>query len=148
MNRDEYLADRLDTQISWYDSKSTNCKRRYLWSRGIEITCAAFIPFIAGLGNDIFYGRYFIGLLGILVALAAGSASLFRFQENWVAYRTVAETLKHQKHLFLTDSPPYDDGRAFTRLVQCVEGLISRENSQWAAYTKSSDEKDEVHKLE
>lgn len=51
-----------------------------------------------------------------------------------MAYRTTAESLKQHKFLFETKTAPYDDSKRFGLLVQNVEGLISREHSDWTKY--------------
>jgi hypothetical protein len=38
-----------------------------------------------------------IDLLGATVAVAAGMAALLKFQEQWLKYRTTAESLKKEK---------------------------------------------------
>ena len=76
--------------------------------------------------------------MGVTVALIAGLITLYRFQELWIEYRTTAETLKHEKYLYLTQSTPYDGERAFNLLVNRVEGLISRQNSGWAQTTRDT----------
>jgi len=50
--------------------------------------------------------------------------------------------LKKEKFLFQTAVDPYDGADAFRVLVQRVEGLVSKENTNWAQYmTKKEDEK-------
>lgn len=139
MNEEEYIEKRINDQIHWYSGKSQTNQKKYKRFQIIEIGCAAIIPFFAGLGEVIPCHQIIIGVLGIIIAISAGISALNKYQENWIAYRTTAETLKHEKYLFLTKCKPYDDNDAFQRLVQRVEELISKENSQWSRYTKKED---------
>jgi hypothetical protein len=53
-------------------------------------------------------------------------------QEHWIEYRATAESLRKEKFLFLTQTEPYDKDAAFHLLVQRVEALLSKENTDWA----------------
>ena len=57
--------------------------------------------------------------------------SIFQFRELWTEYRTNAESLKHEKYLYLSSSNPYDREDKFKLLVERVEKLISIEHSRW-----------------
>lgn len=140
MDEKEYLSDRLEDQIRWYSKKSQDNQKYYKRLRLVEIICAALIPFLAGMSDKIFYLKWIIGVLGVVIAISAGASSLCKFQENWIQYRTTAGTLKHEKYRYLTQAPPYNEvGRDnLTELVERVESLISQENTQWASYTKKS----------
>ena len=141
MGEDEYLENRLDHQIKWYSTKSSDNQKYYKNLRTIEIVCAAIIPFMAGLGSIISCNEYIMGFLGVVIAVCAGVTALNKYQENWITYRTTCETLKHEKYLYLTKSIPYDDESAFHNLVERVESLISKENTQWSRVSKGKDEK-------
>jgi hypothetical protein len=45
----------------------------------------------------------------VAVAAIAGLITLIKFQENWTEYRTVSETLKFEKFLFLSKAGPYKE---------------------------------------
>jgi len=101
-----------------------------------EIVAAAIIPLLSGM-NNLLYGNWIIGGLGMLIAISAATGSLFKYHENWIQYRATSEALKHEKYLFLGRSSPYDGDNAFQVLVQRVELLISKENSNWTVAVKS-----------
>lgn len=142
MDQNEYFTKRLEDQIKWYSTKSSCNKKWSLTLRIIEITCAAIIPFLAGIGEKIPYNAYIIGFCGIVISISAGLSALNKYQDNWIEYRTTSESLKHESYLFLTKTYPYDSENAFQQLVIRVESLISKENSQWSKYSKpKQDEK-------
>lgn len=138
MNEDEYIASRVDDQISWYDRKSQSAQCWFKWLRGIEIVAAAAIPLIAGFAADPFPVTLVVGLLGASIAVISAVISLNQFQENWTEYRTTCESLKHEKFLFLTKAEPYHEEKPYRLFVQRVESLISKENSAWSQYTQTS----------
>ena len=96
--------------------------------RVIEISAAAAIPFLTGFIKDETDPlKIVIGLLGLIVVIITGIVTLYKFQENWIEYRTTSETLKHEKFLYITTSEPYNVEEKFHLLVQRVENLISKE---------------------
>ncbi|MBQ4878206.1 DUF4231 domain-containing protein [Pseudoalteromonas luteoviolacea] len=136
MDKEQYLIERLEDQITWYDTKSKSNQRWFKSLRVIELVSAAIIPFIAGYSESVPYGTVVIGALGVVIAICAGLASLNKYQENWLMYRTTCETLRHEKYLFMTNTRPYDGDEAFNQFVTRVENLISKENTQWARSIK------------
>jgi len=136
MNEDEYFNDRLNDQIDWYDKKSQTNQKWFKRLRLLEIVAAAIIPFLAGIGTNVPYNSVIIGALGVIIAVSAGLSSLYKYHENWIEYRTTSETLKHEKYLYQAKCSPYDNDDAFCKLVQRVEGLISKENTQWSRYVE------------
>jgi hypothetical protein len=83
MTPEEYIKQRLEPQIKWYDGKSSANKFRFIASRGIEIVAAATIPFLVGYAS-VEWIPPVIGVLGIIIALCAGAASLLQLQEHWI----------------------------------------------------------------
>lgn len=77
-----------------------------------------------------------IGLIGVCLAVITGFIALFKFQENWIEYRTTLESLKHEKYLFLTKSPPYNIEDTLPLLVERVEAHISTEHNKWGLRVK------------
>lgn len=136
MNQDEYINNRVDNQIDWYDQKSGANQRWFRWLRLVEIVAAASIPLLAGYADSISEIKVVVGVLGLMVAAIAGILGLYQFQENWTGYRTTCEALKQEKYLFLTKTQPYDQGDSFALFVQRVENLISKEHSNWSQYTR------------
>ncbi len=143
MDESEYLENRLDDQIDWYDRKSTKNQKIYKILQLILIVSAASIPFISGYVKDCPDLSYVLGGIGVLIAAITGILSLYKFQETWTAYRTTCESLQHEKYLYLTKSNPYIGKNAFNLLVQRVEMLISKENSSWAEIMQKTEEQNE-----
>jgi len=130
----DYLDNRLEDQIRWYDKKSRNNQIWFKILRVTEIIFAALIPFFAGYFNDAFFIKILLGILGASVAIIASIIAVFNFQEHWIKYRTTCESLKKEKYLFLTQTEPYNKEDSFEILVKRVETLVSKENSDWSQY--------------
>ena len=134
MNQDEYINNRVDNQIDWYDRKSSTNQRWFRWLRIVEIVAAASIPLLVGYADTVAEFKVVVGVLGLMIAVIAGVLGLYQFQESWTGYRATCEALKQEKYLFLTKTQPYDQGDAFALFVQRVENLISKEHTTWAQY--------------
>jgi hypothetical protein len=128
---EEYIEQRLADQIGWYDRKSTTNQRWFKRLRFAEIVAAATIPFLSGFADNSFPIKIAIGALGVVVAVLASLLGLLHFQEHWIEYRAIVESLRREKFLFLTQTDPYDKDDAFHLLVQRVEALLSKENTEW-----------------
>jgi hypothetical protein len=50
---EEYIEQRVDDQISWYDRKSLTAQQWFKRLRGADIVCAAAIPVWPGLAASI-----------------------------------------------------------------------------------------------
>ena len=131
MGEEEYLSQRLEDQINYYDRQSQKNQRYYKRTKVIEIVSASLIPFLAGNMDNIPHVHWLIGILGLLIAVCEAFASLHKYQENWLQYRAIAEALGTEKFLFMTKTKPYADSRAFRRFVLRIEGMLAEENNQW-----------------
>ena len=136
MNQEEYLNDRLNNQLSWYDKKSVVCQKRFKLVRTLEIIFAALIPLLSVINDESDTTKIIIAGLGTAIVVIAGFNAMNKYQELWIGYRTTAETLKHHKFLFETQCTPYDKQDKFSKLVENVEAIVSRENSNWNILVK------------
>lgn len=144
MDENDYKEQRLEDQINWYDGKSMWNQKRYKNLRLFEIIAAASIPFMVGLvelSENINYIPELLKLLtalsGVLIAVVSGMQGICKYQENWMAYRTTCEMLKHEKFFYETGCGPYKDTKdKMCLLVSRVEELISKENTNWQNYMK------------
>lgn len=128
------VVDRLEDQISWYDRKSTSNQRTYKRIKMTEIIAAAVIPFLGALNTNLPHFGWWTGGLGVLITVLEGTLHLNQYQQNWTAYRSTCESLKHEKYVYLAKASPYAgvaDPRAL--LAERVESLVSQEHAKWAS---------------
>ena len=128
------VVDRLEDQISWYDRKSISNQRTYKRIKMTEIIAAAVLPFLGALNTKLPYLGWWTGGLGVLITVLEGTLHLNQYQQNWTAYRSTCESLKHEKYVFLAKASPYAgvaDPRAL--LAERVESLVSQEHAKWAS---------------
>src|SRR5882672_2119343 len=124
--------ERLEDQIGWYDRKSLFNQRMFKRIKVIEILAAALIPFLAAF--NLARVGWVTGGLGMLITVLEGMLHLNQYQQNWIAYRSTCESLKHEKYVYLGKASPYAnvaDPRAL--LAERIESLVSQEHAKWAS---------------
>ena len=138
MSEYRYLDKRLENQITWYSDKADHCQWVHKRMKAAEVILAAMVPFI--LATDIMYAKWIASFCGAAIAVLSGVHSLGKYHENWIEYRSVSETLKHEKYLYLTKSGAYSDSvGSYHRLVERVESIISHENINWSQVHRCDD---------
>ena len=142
---DKYVKERYLSEISWYDKKSM---RNQIWYRTLQwalIVLSASTPVVIALAqkaDSMPWVKHLSLVTSVLVAILATSLKTFKFEENWVNYRTTCETLKKEIHFFDAGIDEYKDSQDKEGLfVKRVEALISRENTLWLTTVK--EKKDE-----
>lgn len=126
------IVERLEDQIGWYDRKSIANQRVYKRIKIVEILAAAIIPFLAAF--QVPYVPLITGGLGVVITVLEGMLHLNQYQQNWVAYRSTCESLKHEKYTYLGKAAPYanvPDPHAL--LAERIESLISQEHAKWSS---------------
>jgi hypothetical protein len=136
LSTDDPIQKRLEDQLAWYSQKSRAARSAFKRIKVTEIVAAAVIPFLTGqITTQAWPGvSYLIGGLGVLITVLEGILHLNQYQENWTSYRNTAESLKHEKFMFLAKAGPYANAADLrVALAERVEALISQENTQWVA---------------
>jgi len=137
MNEEEYLKKRLNDQIAWYDQKSVCNQKWFKRLQVFQLAAAASIPVLVNYVTDSSgWIRLLVAFLGASIAIISGIIALYKLQENWLEYRTTCESLRHEKYLYLTKTEPYNTDDPLALLVNRIETLISKENTNWAQYMK------------
>ena len=133
MDINEYISTRLDPQIEWYDKKSVHAQRSYKQFQVAEIILAAFIPLLSGYTSLCDLIPIIIGFLGAIIVIIESITKLYKYHENWIQYRSTCEMLLYQKHLYLTQSFPYNpnDETIDNIFIKNVEEIMSAENRHW-----------------
>lgn len=139
MQANEYIKNRLDDQINWYDKKSATQKKWYYLSKLITLICTASIPVISVAFRHQSFTVVITASIAAIATVTEGILTLTKWHEKWIAYRSNAEALKHEKFSYLTSSGPYSDMSEEERLhtlVDRTENIISNENTNWASLGK------------
>jgi hypothetical protein len=126
---------RLEDQIGWYDRKSRTSQRRFKVLKGVQLAAAAALPVSAPFSVH----AAIPAALGAAIIVLEGFQQLNQYQQNWTAYRSTCEALKHEKYLYLGEAGPYADVEHRTPLLaDRIEGLISQEHAKWVSAREES----------
>jgi len=136
MTAQEYLEQRVDDQIQWFDRKSVTAQRVYKQIRYAEILFAATIPFLAGITTRHPVVPVITGLLGAVVVVLAAIQHLGQHHEHWLEYRATCEVLKQEKYRFLAGSGMYSGENPLALFVERVEGLLAKETAAWVRFAQ------------
>lgn len=130
---ENYISERLEPQIKWYDEKSISCNKNYKRLSIATLILTALIPVL------VVFADFFPILIKILIALSGSAAtviggiiSLCKYQDLWIKYRNTCETLKKELYLFRTQSGCYTNCKiSETIFISNCENIISSENDYW-----------------
>ena len=147
---EEYLHERLENQMNWYDRKSSLNQKKYKKFKKREFFIAASVPVLITLsqmgvfkaietpvlGTTTMLGidtvlSILATVLGVYLAILKNNMELEEFYKFWKEYRTMAESLQQERMLYLTRSEPYDEDDAYPLLVEKVESILNKETQKW-----------------
>jgi len=143
---EKYLKERYNPEIAWYDSKSVWNQKIYRCLQWTTIVLSAATPVLIAIDFAPGVPPYFKWIpvaTSTAVAILGSGLKTFKYQENWLNYRTICETLRKEIHLYRAKVDEYAVGADPQSLfVQRVESLISRENTLWLTTVQKQDEKE------
>jgi hypothetical protein len=126
------IMERLEDQIGWYDRKSMTNQRYFRRIKMVEIVAAAMIPLMSAFSFPRI--MWVTGGLGVLITVLEGMLHLNQYQQNWIAYRSTCESLKHEKYVYLGRAAPYASAAdPHALLAERIESLVSQEHAKWAS---------------
>ncbi len=137
MTEQDYITERVDGQIAWYNRKAGTNKTYHYWCKTIIMTFSAAIPVITLIHYDINLKDITLGTLGAIIAILTGMSALMSYQEKWTEYRESAEELLHEKMMFLTRTGLYSN-HGFDHFVARIEDILKGERSKWSLNAKKS----------
>jgi Protein of unknown function (DUF4231) len=134
MTPDQYVTDRVDDQIKWLSARGAGNQSWFMRLRAVELLLASCLPFLAAYADQLAWSKVVLGAIGVVIAVLAGILSLYKFQENWIEYRSTAEALKREKFLFLTGVGDYAGDQAFSAFVARIESVLGSESARWVEH--------------
>ena len=134
----EYIKERLDVQIEWYDKHACECKKYHDLLTIVSLACTSSATIFAAISIAV---PSFSSQISILSAVAASTATVMisidklkKYQELHTQYRSTCEKLKQVKYLFLSKSGEYimSNQRTIDQLfIERCESMISTEIGTW-----------------
>ena len=131
----EYLERRLQPQEKWHDKRARLNKRLFYTTEVSTLLAGAAIPVVnLWVVKDAYLAGVLSAALGGVVVMAAAVGKLFKFHENWLHYRALAEALARERELHAVGAGEYarvDGNRRNRLLVERVENLIANKTAQF-----------------
>lgn len=122
------VLDRLSEYLDYYEARSRTNQRWYRILKIAQLVAAALIPVVVSVNVS----GWVTGGLGSLVVVVEGIQQLYQFQELWLAYRSTAEALRREQHLYQIRAGDYaTSGDAPRVLAERVEALLNQEHARW-----------------
>lgn len=139
---EKYLTDRYLDQINWYSDRAGRNKSLYqLFQWGVIILSASVPVLLTSIPET---HQWITICVSVVLAIGTTALKTFKFQENWINYRSVAETLKKEKFFFDANLHEYSVSEdKMSLFVKRIESLISRENTLWVT---AHQQKEETHR--
>lgn len=129
--------ERLEDAIGWYNRESQGAQKRYKILKVAQVVVAGLIPLGSAFPIPEAQFKWLTAVLGLLVLIIEAVQQLNQDQQNWIAYRSTCEALKHEKYLHLAGAGPYENGESAEKrvvlLADRVEALISQEHAKWVS---------------
>lgn len=120
---EKYYNNRYLDQISWYDRRAAQNKRKHHFLRFYRIAIAVAVLVLIKAGLE---PLWIIMILSGSIALAESIEIVFKYPELWANYRATCETLRKEEHFYRATVGEYayvDDKEKL--FVTRVESLIS-----------------------
>jgi hypothetical protein len=139
-----YPKERLDKQQKWHSDESTANKNRYYLTEIIALVAGAVIPIVNLL--DVVpdpWTRILSTALATIIVIITGMSKLYKFQENWLSYRSVSEALKREKEHYLHEVGDYavrSDKERRKILVGHTEDILASLTSRYIARHRAEEE--------
>lgn len=131
----DYLENRYYNQIKWYGSKSRYNQKMYKSCQIVITIFAVITPMLLFVQDKML--QWVAIVSSLTVAIGTALIKIFKYQENWINYRTTSETIKKEIHYYNARLHDYADAKDPEALfVDRVESLISRENTLWLVSQK------------
>ena len=140
----DYLQDRVVEQYEWHNKKASLNQKRFYVTETIALVVGALIPVVNVLpvldpSSEVLKNSLPLvnSLMGATIVVAVGAGKLWKFQENWLQYRALAEALLREKELFCYEVGDYqaaEDGVDLTKLlVDRVEDMLATNTRQFVS---------------
>ena len=123
--RQKYYMDQWKEQQAYHSRKARAFKQRHQLLQAIIVIGALVVPILLNLDG---VPAIIPTLVSVLVAVATGVENVFKYGENWVAFRRTSEMLKREQRMYIARAEAYANANAFDVFVQRVEAILGEQN--------------------
>lgn len=144
LSSEDYIRDRINDQLRFYDKKAGRYKSLYLSMRAATVIGGAmvpvlvnlnFAPVIVNLGSFVFTVngiKVSTTVISLMVVLFVSLESVYHFKEQWRNYRSTAELMKKEYFLYASGQGRFagkTEAEAYRLFVEQIETAIDVENA-------------------
>jgi len=130
LTAEDYIAERVNQALKYYDKAANKQKQVYLRMRAATVVGGALVPVLVNI--DLPYLNILTTIISLIVVLLVSLESVYHFREQWTNYRSTEQNLRNEYFLFTTKGGTYAGLRenvAFKLFVDRIEEAIEAENS-------------------
>src|SRR5438093_3588512 len=129
---DDYMKNRLDDQLAYFDSSAIKNQRAYRRLKLVAIACNILTTMTIALAFTVPEAyKVAMGIVALVLStVVLGTYQLEEFQNygaKWEKFRLVAEQLKSEKYMFLNKVGAYssaDESANRREFIERIEGTI------------------------
>lgn len=139
---EQYISERLNPQISYYDTKSITAKGKYYALSVGNIALTASIPFITMFSDDFPDVKYLIAAVGAVASVLSSVLLLKKHKEIWLEYRATCEVLRSELELYRHSAGVYKTlpvAERDSHFVDRCEEIMCSEHTSWASRMKKEE---------
>ena len=103
----DYLERRVAPQRKWHAAKAKQSKQHYYATEIATLLAGAAIPVVNLVSISPHRAALLSALLGGVVVLATAIGKLCKFQESWLQYRALVETLDREVKIYRSGAGDY-----------------------------------------
>jgi len=123
--RQKYYIDQAKQQQEYHSQKARRYKRSHQVLQIIIVVGALIVPVLLTVDG---VPTIVPTLVSILVAIATGLENVFKYGENWIAFRRTSELIKREQRMYIARAGDYATGNPFDLFVQRIEAALSEQN--------------------
>ncbi len=131
----DYLQRRIEPQRKWHAAKARWNKQRFYTMEIATLVAGASIPVVNLWAiHDSYWAGVLSAILGGIVVIATAVGKLCKFQENWLQYRALVETLDREVEIYLNGVADYAKVEQADRdrlLVERMENLLAANTTKY-----------------
>ncbi len=133
---DEYLVNRYEDQIGYYEKASAKNQIKYKSYQWLLIILSTLTTILAALPSDNSRLKYFIVITAGAVTILSSALKTFQYQELWISYRSTIEQLRPELFYYKFNVGDYGqtDIDKETLFVTRIEGILGKERESWPIY--------------
>ena len=135
-----YLLSRIFPQITWYNDKSVENKKKHLFWMTVSIILGALIPVASVFSSAPLPFKILIAALGTSVTAVNAYMSLNSYKDLWLSYRATSEDLQRTMYAFFAGTDFFSGKSPEEKnacLVEACEARLSHESSRWIGLWQS-----------